>query len=138
MEIGIIPLRIHLNQQVDMIAHNRKTQHIHKIDVAKVLDNAYKFILFNILERKSIQRCSGHDMIYRFLIREYHSCDSRHFSPQLSFIQIVSAPFQLSISRGLYQRPCQYIICLSPIFSLFRKHRQCQGRGAQPSVHLAP
>jgi hypothetical protein len=68
--IGKMVIRGHSDQNVKMISHNAKTQHLGKIQQAEPFDHINYSVFIGILKWESIQGGPGHDMVNRSLIRD--------------------------------------------------------------------
>jgi hypothetical protein len=56
---------MHAYNQVKMIGHDTKTQHIHKIEAAEPAYQIQQIVLFRVFKRKPGQGCTGDYVIHR-------------------------------------------------------------------------
>jgi hypothetical protein len=54
---------MHAYNQVKMIGHDTKTQHIHKIEAAEPQYQIQQIVLFSVFKRKPGQGCTGDDVV---------------------------------------------------------------------------
>jgi hypothetical protein len=54
--------RIHPDNQVEVVAHQAKAKQINEIDFAQSGNRGHQVIFLNVLQRKSVQSCAGHDV----------------------------------------------------------------------------
>lgn len=63
--IGKMVIRDHSDQNVKMISHNAKAQHLEKVQQAEPFDHINYSVFIGILKWESIQGSSGHNRVNR-------------------------------------------------------------------------